>query len=223
MTEPSRAPARLPFITFEGGEGAGKSTQIALLGDRLVNAGYKTVRTREPGGSASAEDIRNLLVTGEADRWTPMSECLLHFAARVDHVEKVIKPALKRGEWVLCDRFADSTRAYQGYAQGLGIETVERIYRLTIGKFAPGLTLILDIPVEVGLERAHARETDNGSAAETRYEKLGLDFHKRLREAFRTIATKNSGRCHIVDATGSPEDVAQRIADIVSSRYGLSL
>ena len=145
------------FITFEGGEGAGKSTHVRLLADALRGAGVGVVETREPGGSPGAEQIRELLIHGEVARWDAMTEALLHFAARRDHVARVIRPALASGDWVLCDRFADSTMAYQGYGHGLALEAIEQLYALTVGALAPDLTVILDLPVGEGLRRAETR------------------------------------------------------------------
>jgi dTMP kinase len=210
--------ARGKFITLEGGEGAGKSTQIPLLAETLRRAGLTVHTTREPGGSPGAEEIRKLLVNGDTARWDAMSEALLHFAARRDHVEKVIRPKLAAGTWVLCDRFADSTMAYQGYAQGLGRAAVESLYALTLGGFAPDLTLILDLPVKTGLARAAAR-----NAGEDRYERLGADFHQKLRDAFQEIAAKENGRCVLVDAAGSAETVQAAISAAVAARLGVTL
>ncbi len=145
------------FITFEGGEGAGKSTQIELLAAALARAGISVRTTREPGGSPGAEEIRRLLVTGPPNRWDAMTEALLHFAARRDHLRGVVLPDLEAGHWVLSDRFADSTMAYQGYGHGLGRGAIEALHALVVGDFAPDLTLILDLPVDLGLERALAR------------------------------------------------------------------
>ncbi len=210
--------ARGSFITLEGGEGAGKSTQISLLAKALRDAGIAVHTTREPGGSPGAEGIRKLLVTGEAGRWDPMSEALLHFAARRDHVEKVIVPKLDAGEWVLSDRFADSTMAYQGYAQGLGRPAVEALYQLTLGDFTPDLTLILDLPVETGLARAAARRD-----GEDRYERLGEDFHRRLRDAFHDIAKRAPERCELIDATGELDAVQAALRAAVTRRLGPDL
>ena len=146
------------FITFEGGEGAGKTTHVKRLADALTTAGIDVRTTREPGGAPGAEEIRDLLVTGETGRWDATSEALLHFAARRAHVEAMVRPALAAGRWVVCDRFADSTMAYQGYGHGLGRDAVETLYRVVLDDFAPDLTLILDVPVAVGLERAGGRD-----------------------------------------------------------------
>ena len=163
------------FITFEGGEGAGKSTQIKLLAKALRTLGYDVVETREPGGSPGAEQIRTLLVTGEVGRWSPMSEALLHYAARRNHVETTVMPALRAGQWVVSDRFADSTMAYQGYGHGMGRERIEQLHALALGPFKPDLTLILDLPVEAGLRRA----TAGHDGAEDRYERMDRAFHER--------------------------------------------
>ncbi len=195
------------FITLEGGEGAGKSTQIRYLAERLKERRLDVLITREPGGTPGGEAIRHLLVNGDTGRWQPMTEALLHTAARVEHVQKVIEPALSRGVWVISDRFADSTRAYQGAAQGLSVETVDDLQRLALGTFAPDLTLILDLPVTVALERTRER----GAGAEDRYERMGNSFHERLRAAFLGIARNEPARCRVIDASGSVEEVASRV------------
>lgn len=195
------------FITLEGGEGAGKSTQIRHLAERLKERRLDVLITREPGGTPGGEAIRQLLVNGDTGRWQPMTEALLHTAARVEHVHKVIEPALSRGVWVISDRFADSTRAYQGAAQGLSVETVDDLQRLALGTFSPDLTLILDLPVKVALERIQGR----GAGAEDRYERMGNTFHERLRAAFLDIARNEPSRCRVIDASGSIEEVASRV------------
>ena len=202
------------FITLEGGEGAGKSTQLKLLEERLVTHEIDIVRTREPGGVPSAETIRDLLVNGETDKWRPLTETLLHFAARHEHISRLVQPALDRGQWVLCDRFADSTTAYQGYAQNIDLETIATLYRLAVGNLEPNLTIILDLPVEVGLERAEDR-----SIGGTRYEKMGIEFHKRLRDGFLRIAANNPHRCSILDATQSIEEISENIMALVQERF----
>ncbi len=206
------------FITFEGGEGAGKTTHVRLLADALRAAGQDVVETREPGGSPGAEEIRELLIHGEAGRWDAMTEALLHFAARRDHVSRVIRPALASGQWVLSDRFADSTMAYQGYGHGLGREVIERLYDLTVGDLRPDLTVILDLPVEEGLRRAAARK-DGGS----RYERMGRAFHERLRAGFLAIAEREPGRCLVVDASVAVADVEAAIKAAVAARLKLAL
>ncbi len=206
------------FITFEGGEGAGKSTQIALLAEGLATAGISTRTTREPGGNPGAEQIRELLVTGEAERWDAMTEALLHFAARREHLRSVVRPSLATGQWVLSDRFADSTMAYQGYGHGLGRAAIEQLYALTVGDFAPDLTLILDIPVTLGLERALERRD-----GEDRYEGLGDAFHERLRQGFREIADREPDRCVLIDASGEIAAVQAAIRACVAERLGVPL
>jgi dTMP kinase len=208
-----RTMSRGRFITFEGGEGAGKSTQIALLAERLRGAGRALVTTREPGGSPGAEALRALLLTGDADRWSPVSETLLMYAARRDHIERVIAPALARGEWVLCDRFADSTRAYQGGAGGAPAALIEALETQVLGDTRPDLTLILDLPVEAGLARAHGR-----AGAEMRFEAKGEAFHQRLRQAFLAIAEQEPDRCVVIDAAGSVDAVASAIWQAVEAR-----
>jgi dTMP kinase len=202
------------FITLEGGEGAGKSTQLKLLEERLTTHGIDIVRTREPGGVPSAETIRDLLVNGETDKWRPLTETLLHFAARHEHISRLIQPALKNGQWVLCDRFSDSTTAYQGYAQNIDLEAISSLYRLAVGNLEPDLTIILDLPVEVGLERAE----DRGIGG-TRYERMGIEFHQRLRDGFLQIAANNPHRCSIVDATQSIQEISENIMTLVEARF----
>lgn len=204
------------FITFEGGEGAGKSTQLKLLAEALRGRGLDVLQTREPGGAPGAEDIRRLLVEGEPGRWDAMTETLLHFAARRDHLARTVWPALEQEKWVLCDRFADSTTAYQGCGHGLAAKVIDEIYALTVGDFRPDLTIILDQPVEEGLHRAAGR-----GGAEDRYERMGLDFHRRLRQGFLDIAAANPQRCVVVSAEGSIDDVQSRIFNTVSSRLKL--
>lgn len=194
------------FITFEGGEGGGKSTQLRLLAQRLGERGGEVVATREPGGSSGAEAIRDLLVRGEADRWSAMTETLLMYAARRDHLERVIKPALDRGAWVLCDRFADSTRAYQGAAGGTDPAFIAALETYVLGEIRPDLTLILDLPPEAGLARAASR-----AGAETRFESKGAAFHSRLRQAFLDIARAEPDRCRVIDATQTLEAVSADI------------
>lgn len=200
------------FITLEGGEGAGKSTQLWRLAQSLRGRGREVVTTREPGGSPGAEEIRRLLVTGGAGRWSPTTEALLHFAARRDHLERTVWPALARGAWVLSDRFADSTRAYQGYGLGLESGVIDRLYALAVGDFAPDLTLVLDLPAEAGLARALAR------GAADRYEGMDLAFHRRLRDGFLEIAGRDRGRCAVIDAAADEDTVAAAILETVTAR-----
>ncbi len=201
------------FITLEGGEGAGKSTQIARLGDWLRHKGRKVVTTREPGGSPGAEMIRRLLVEGPPERWDGTTEALLHFAARRDHLRSTVWPALQRGDWVISDRFADSTVAYQGSGHGLDRGMLERLYQVAVGDFRPDLTLILDLPIGAGLARAAARR-----GSETRYESLPKEFHERVRAGFLDIARREPGRCVVIDATQGIDVVTAAIAHAVSQR-----
>ncbi len=205
------------FISFEGGEGSGKTTQIRRLESWFHQRGRDVVVTREPGGSPGAEEIRNLLLTGDPGRWDAVTEALLMFASRRDHVERTIRPSLADGKVVLCDRFADSSVAYQGFGHGLGAEYIQNLWQIAIGDFKPDLTLIFDLPVEVGLERAGARFA-NVSAAEDRFERMGTEFHQRLRNGFIEIARKNPERCEIVDADGDIDLVCERMISVVSSR-----
>ena len=210
------------FLTFEGGEGVGKSTQIRRLADSLSAAGIDVLVTREPGGApgllVQASAIRQLLVEGEPGTWQPESEALLNYAQRLEHVRRLIAPALAAGRWVLCDRFADSTMAYQGYGHRLGPDFVRKLHRLVLGRLQPDLTLMFDLPVEIGLKRALAR-----AGAETRYERMDIAFHKRLRQGFRAIARAEPKRCVLVKAHGSEAQVAARIAMLVAARFGVKL
>ena len=205
--------ARGRFITLEGGEGAGKSTQVARLADHLAKRGIDVVKTREPGGSPGAEAIRNLLVTGDRGRWEPQTETLLHFAARADHVARTIRPALDDGSWVICDRFVDSTIAYQGYGQGVDRAFIDMLARSVLGDLKPDLTLLLDLPVEAGLARAASRR-----GAEDRYETMDRSFHEALRRGFLALAAEEPSRFEIIDATADMDKVAGRIADAVDRR-----
>jgi dTMP kinase len=217
LTDSPVAGARGRFITLEGGEGAGKSTQLAFLADWLAGQGLEVTRTREPGGSSGAEDIRRLLVAGETGRWLPWSETLLFFAARYDHAERLIKPALAAGRWVVSDRFADSTMAYQGAAGGVAVADIAELYRLVLDGFAPDLTVILDLPVEAGLARAVVRDGANGG----RFERMDLAFHRRVRDGFLAIAAAAPERCALVDAEADTGTVAGRIRAVVAARLGL--
>ncbi|MCX7309467.1 MAG: dTMP kinase [Afipia sp.] len=196
------------FVTFEGGEGSGKSTQIKMLADRLNGARLKTIVTREPGGSAGAEVIRHLVLSGMGKLLGPETESLLFAAARDDHVNQVIKPALEHGTWVLCDRFTDSTRVYQGKLGKVDPKLLRAMERVTIGDLKPDLTIILDVPVAVGLQRAIKRR---GNAVADRFEEEGLGFHEKLREAYRQIATDDPVRCALIDANADAETVGSRV------------
>jgi len=201
------------FITLEGGEGTGKSTQTRRLVERLRALGHGVVQTREPGGSAGAEAIRNLVVAGDAERWSPRTETLLMYAARSDHLERTIRPALEAGDWVVCDRFADSSRAYQGAGGGVPPAFIEMLDAGIVGDDQPDLTLVFDLPVEVGLERAFGR-----GLFETRFESKGLAFHGRLREGFLAIAREHPERCVLIDADGDEDMVAARVWAAVQAR-----
>lgn len=204
------------FISIEGGEGAGKSTQVDLLAAALRRVGIAVERTREPGGSPGAEALRRLLLEGDSERWDAVCEALLLYAARRDHIAIRIQPALDRGIWVVCDRFADSTVAYQGYGRGTPLADLYAMQRLAIGDFTPDLTLILDLPVSEGLQRAARRggEVD-------RFERLDLAFHERLRDGFLRIAADNPGRCVVIDAAADRDSVHDRVLAAVSARLGI--
>ena len=204
------------FITFEGGEGSGKSTQAGRLAERLRAQGIEVLLTREPGGSAGAEAIRQLVVNGEGERWSPLTEVLLMFAARNDHLERTIRPALAAGHWVICDRFADSSRAYQGGGGGVPQPFIEQLDRAVVDDDQPDLTLIFDLPVEEGLERAFGR-----GLFETRFESKGLGFHERLRQTFRDIAAHHPERCRLIDARGTEEEVAGRVWSTIEAALPL--
>ena len=210
--------ARGRFITIEGGEGAGKSTQVDLLVAALTRAGIAAQRTREPGGSEGAEAIRRLLLEGADERWDAISETLLFYAARREHVTRLIAPALDRGTWVVCDRFADSTIAYQGYGRGLPLGELQALHRFALGDFAPDLTLILDVPVAEGLARA-ARRSGNAD----RFERLDAAFHERLRQGFQQIAAADPQRCVVIDASGAVENVHREVLSTVATRLGVVL
>jgi dTMP kinase len=205
------------LITFEGGEGAGKSTQLARLAATLRSAGSAVVTTREPGGTPGAEAVRELLIGGGPERWTPLSETLLVQAARHDHVVRVIAPALAAGQWVLCDRFSDSTRVYQGIAGELGLELIDRLHRTVFGDLLPDLTLILDLPAADGLARRQAAQAAN------RFERKPPAYHERVRTGFLALARAEPGRCVVIDATQTESAVAQAVRAALSRRFGLAL
>jgi dTMP kinase len=197
------------FITFEGGEGAGKSTQVKRLGEALQAMGREVVLTREPGGAPGAEAIRKLLVEGAASRWDGVTEALLHTAARRDHLVKTVWPALKAGKVVISDRFVDSTTAYQGYGHGIDPALLGTLYRAAAGDFRPDLTLIIDVPLDIGLARAGAR-----GGVENRYENMDRAFHERLRSGFLAIAAAEPARCKVIDGA---RDADQVHADIIAA------
>ena len=212
VTEPA---PRGRFVSFEGGEGAGKSTQIRMLADRLDAAGIRAIVTREPGGSPGAEIIRHVILSGMGKLLGPEAETLLFAAARDDHVHAVIKPALEQGVWVLCDRFADSTRAYQGRLGQVAPGVLNAMERVTIGGLKPDVTFILDIPVEIGMKRAALRR---GNGIPDRFEAEGVLFHQQLREAFRQIAANEPQRCALLNADADAGEVAARVWAMVQQR-----
>lgn len=201
---------RALFITFEGGEGTGKSTQALVLAGKLRQLGHQVVATREPGGSADADAIRQLLVSGETGRWSVTAEILLNYAARESHLRHTIKPALAEGAVVICDRFADSTRAYQGYAGEGDSQLIDQLDRNIVGETQPDLTLVFDLDPRIGLERAGTRGGDD------RFERKGLAFHDRLREGYLAVANEFSARCTVIDASGSKDDVASQVWQALS-------
>lgn len=215
-------PALGRFITFEGGEGTGKSTQARLLAEHLRNVGQEVVLTREPGGSPFAEHVRGLILSGKTPAHDALSEALLFYAARADHLAATIRPALAAGNWVISDRFSDSTRVYQGYAGGIGLPAVEMLEGLVVAPTAPDLTLVLDLPADVGLARAAARHragTPDGAPGERDpYEERALAFHARLREGFLDIARREPGRCVVIDAGAPIETIAAAVWAAVAGR-----
>lgn len=205
--------ARGRFITFEGGEGSGKSTQLRRLAESLAGRGLEVVITREPGGSKGAEEIRRLLVTGAAERWDPLTEALLNYAARQDHIRQTIAPALAKGQWVLCDRFADSTAVYQGCAQGLDVGVIAKLREFVVGDLEPDLTLVMDLPVKLGLARAKGRRD-----GEDRYENMDVEFHERLRQGYGKLVEQAPRRCVLIDASGSLDEVGAAVLAEVDAR-----
>jgi dTMP kinase len=204
------------FITFEGGEGSGKTTQIERLKSALVGKGHDVITTREPGGTIEAEKIRDLLVQRDGGDWTPTAEAMLFFTARHMHVETKIKPALARGQTVICDRFTDSTIAYQGYGHGFDLSILKHIQSVAIGDFTPDKTFVLDIDVRDGLIRAGKRmEGDNDGSTEDRFERMDLTFHENLRRGYLAIAAQNPERCVVIDATQSIDNVHSAILSTV--------
>jgi dTMP kinase len=211
-----RAPGRGRFITFEGGEGSGKSTQIKTLAERLDAAKLRAIVTREPGGSPGAEIIRHLLLSGMGKLLGPDAETLLFSAARDDHVHTVIQPALSQGVWVLCDRFSDSTRVYQGRLGNVVPAVMNAMERVTIGDLKPDLTIILDVPVDVGMQRAATRR---GAGAPDRFEAEDLQFHQDLRDAYRQIAAAEPQRCVLIDANADVTTVAASVWAALRDRF----
>ncbi|MEI8143896.1 MAG: dTMP kinase [Alphaproteobacteria bacterium] len=206
------------FITLEGGEGAGKSTQVRRLQGFLAGRGIRTVLTREPGGSPGAEILRHVLLSGGAEPFGADAEAMVFAAARGDHLRATIVPALNRGDWVICDRFADSTRVYQGVAGAVDVALISALERLTVGADAPDLTLILDLPPKIGLARAAARN----AAAADRFERQDLGFHTKLRKGFLALAAAEPKRCVVIDASGDADQVAGLIEATVAQHFALS-
>lgn len=206
------------MIVIDGVDGSGKGEQTRRLHQAFLDQGQSCILTREPGGSPAAEDIRNLLVNGEPDKWDSMTELLLMYAARRAHLRDTILPALEQGSWVISDRFADSSRAFQGIAGNLGLDCVEQLHKLTIGDFKPDLVFILDIDEKVALARAQARGT-----GEDRFEKKGNQYHQKVRSAFRSIATSDPVQYQLIDASGNIQQVNQKIISIMNQRFDLKL
>jgi dTMP kinase len=210
------------FITFEGGEGAGKSTQVQRLERRLREAGLRVVSTREPGGSPRAERIRGAVLCGSARSLGPFAEALLFAAARISHVETTIAPALREGAFVICDRFMDSTRVYQGALGGLDAGLLSALERVAVQTTRPDLTIILDVPAEVGLARAEARRQAGGQSPD-RYESESRSFHENLRRAFQRLAKTEPKRCVLVDADRDANAIEADIWQLVTSRFAAEL
>ena len=203
------------FITLEGGEGAGKSTQIQVVKDYLLTRGNDVVVTREPGGTSEGQEIRNLLVSGDKDKWSPLSETLLIMADRAAHLERVIRPALAEGKYVVCDRFFDSTKAYQGVAGGLGLDVIHNLQQAVLGTTLPDVTLLLDIDPEKGLRRAQER------GGELRFESKTLAYHRTLRNAFLDFAAQEPDRIFVIDADRDVEAVSADILAVLDERLNV--
>jgi dTMP kinase len=211
-------PNNAELIVLEGVDGAGKGVQSRMLLSAMKAAGLDVILTREPGGSPGAEEIRRLIVEGEPNRWDDMTELLLIYAARRSHVMDTIKPALKQGTWVISDRFADSSRAFQGVAGNLGIDVVDRIHEEALGDFNPELTLILDLDPEISLSRADAR-----GGAEDRFEQKGIEYQARVREGFRQLAEMTPQSRKLIDASGTMDEVSQKVLDCINAHFNLTL
>jgi dTMP kinase len=211
-------PNNAELIVLEGVDGAGKGVQSRMLLSAMKAAGLDVILTREPGGSPGAEEIRRLIVEGEPNRWDDMTELLLIYAARRSHVMDTIKPALKQGTWIISDRFADSSRAFQGVAGNLGIDVVDRIHEEALGDFNPELTLILDLDPEISLSRADAR-----GGAEDRFEQKGIEYQARVREGFRQLAEMTPQSRKLIDASGTMDEVSQKVLDCINAHFNLTL
>jgi dTMP kinase len=213
--------ARGRFISFEGGEGCGKTTQRNRLAEKIRALGYEVVVTRELGGTEGAELVRPVVQSGDVTRWDARSEALLIYGARHDHTEKLIKPALARGAWVVSDRFFDTTTVYQGYAGGMDFDRLKSIHRAAIDDFVPDLTLIFDLDPSLGLQRAMA-DAAVRTEENTRFERKGLAFHQKVREAYLQVARDNTARCVVIDASGTIPEVQARVWQAVSQKFGLT-
>lgn len=211
------------FITFEGGEGTGKSTQLNMLADYLRQCRINNIVTKEPGGTEIGQELRRMLVTGDKDKFDAVTECLLYYADRRVHLTTKVWDALKDGSWVLSDRFADSTVAYQyyGYDKKVPMETLQNLYKIAVGEFKPDLTIIFDLDPKIGLERSFKKSLGM-KVKETRHESRGLEFHNRMRNGFLEIAKSDPERCVVLDANKSIEELHQDVVKLVSERFGLS-
>ena len=214
------------FITLEGGEGGGKTTQATLLAEKLRKAGISVLQTREPGGTPRAEAIRELLLSGEAKRFGPLGEAVLFYSARESHLELAIRPALENGTWVVCDRFSDSTRAYQGAAGGLPLSVIDVLDNAVVGATQPDLTVVFDLPPELGLKRAAERKRQSTSTVPAendldRFETMNVGFHRSLRDEFLAIAKAEPDRCVVIDASQSVHMVADEVWALVRKRFRL--
>lgn len=210
------------FITFEGGDGCGKSTQVKLLAEYLQSKGIVPVLTKEPGGTPEGQVLRQLLVTGDKDKFDAVSECLLYYADRRNHLNKVVWPALKEGKWVISDRYADSTEAYQyyGYDKRVDIATLKGLYKIVAGDFKPDLTIILDIDPEIGMQRSFAK-AETMAVKELRFESRQMEFHHNLRRGFLEIAAREPERCAVIDAAADIETIRRQIVRVVEERLGI--
>jgi dTMP kinase len=214
------------FITLEGGEGGGKTTQAAILTERLRRSGLNVLQTREPGGTPRAEAIRDVLLSGKAKKFGALGETVLFYAARESHLQLAIRPALERGTWVVCDRFSDSTRAYQGAAGGLPMSVIDAIDSAVVGATRPDLTIIFDLPPEIGLKRAAQRKaeksaSDAADGVPDRFETMNMAFHRTLRQEFLAIAKAEPERCAVIDASDTERRVEEKVWSIVRERFKL--
>lgn len=205
------------FISVEGGDGCGKSTQLKLLFETLSQRGITVLQTREPGGTPEAEQLRHMILTGSADRWDATEELMLFSTARRNHTRNLIRPALERGEWVLSDRYLDSTTVYQGHGRGYDMARINTLHELATEGLRPDLTLIFDIDPAIGVTRSMARRGNT----EVRFENLDTAFHERVRAGFLAVARAEPQRCAVIDASGTIPEVQQRVWDVVSKRLGL--